>query len=211
MRRSIVCLSLFFILLAFVTIGLLISDPSYWLPPDPANEIVIQLAEAVESRVTTQTTMVRTEAEEWELELTDGEVNAWLATRLPLWMENQGIDPEPLDSIPRGVVHFEPRGIHVAAEFNASRIVAVRYFPVSDAVTGGLSLRLTAIQVGRMPVPLTLKDHLVAEKLKGLFRSVERIEPVLTLDDGRVVEVVRVELLDGRARFHCRTRRTILR
>lgn len=173
------------------------------------------MAERVEAAVASQTTAVRPAQELWALELTQEQINAWLAARLPLWLANQGVDRQVVEAVRRAMVQIGSRQVELAAELRfqgSAQIVRLVYRPMI-VENQPVRLQLHAAYLGRLRVPMHLlvervaggmagaEAHEVAEVIATL-RSIEVQSPV---DDHRWVAAMGVELSDGRAVLTCRT------
>jgi uncharacterized protein YpmS len=216
-RWRVVVLTVTLLILAAIAVpGWLVrSTPAYWRPVDVADPQVTARAEEVESRIATQTTSVRPADESWTLELTEEQVNAWLATRLRQWLANQGVDQEARDLVPHAMMNFADQRIELAAELKLkgiSQVVRLRYRP--QAVTDEPSrLKLESVYAGRMRIPLEMIVEQVRARIGGadaedaaeVIAALRSIELVLPLDDGRTVTVTDVQVSPGRAVLTCRT------
>lgn len=169
------------------------TEPAGWTDPqhtaqDPA---AAERARALEQNLAAAITRVRTSGEPWAVRIHAADINAWIATRLPLW---QGYDPAfawPLEGV-AAQVQFTPGaatllmrtdgwtyGCRVAARVAGGR---VRIEPGSGSV-------------GRLPIPL---GGMIAWRLlQGNAAADQGIPAVHALHDGRSIEVRAVDFVDG--------------
>src|ERR1041385_5952442 len=92
------------------------STPAYWQQIDRDDPRVVQRGAAVENFISTQATSARPDMERWSIELTQEQVNAWLATRLPMWLANQGVDERVIEFFPNLLVHVADKKVEFAAQ-----------------------------------------------------------------------------------------------
>lgn len=204
---------LFLVSLPLVAWLLLRTPPSYWKPPDPASPQVVRSAQEVEGFVTSQTTAVRPQSDTWAIELKEEQVNAWLAARLPQWLENQQVDAPIKEMFPRVMVRFAPGGVELAAQVLSEgrpQVVSVAFEPLTPGEGKPVKIKLAAVYVGRLRLPAEQVLNLVAsslgEKGDALGPIREGIELRLPLADNREVHVVGVEMHKGRLVLVCVTR-----
>ncbi|HMN96872.1 MAG TPA: hypothetical protein PKC43_10080 [Phycisphaerales bacterium] len=201
--------------------------PTWFAPPARDDAAAIDRGERLESALIEQFTRVRApDASTWSIAFDDDAANAWLATRLPRWIE-----------------HFEARS---AGGPRQREVVQLRF--LRDAVELGLSRpgtpfasatlapRLTA---GELTAPVTgggvasvrlpggalhaLVGWLAAgdaeasggspggerwrSDVTALLRG-ESVSPSFDLGDGRSVELLDLEIHPGELRARLRTRRS---
>lgn len=215
------------VVLGGVAVGaLLLASPDYWQTTvvDGSDPAVARRAEAFEREVSSETTAVRQAYERWEIELSQDEVNEWLAARLPQWMRNRGVDETAVRHAKRAVVAIKSDRVELATVVRLGKfepVVRLVYEPeVNDA--GRVQLSLDRMFAGLMPVP---GDSLVDEVLEQYGpldedrqrrvdharKVLHELDLVLHLGDGRVVSVVGMELEDGRVSLVCITAPTAVR
>jgi uncharacterized protein YpmS len=168
-----------------------------------------------------QSQRVRPATEHWTLRLTQQQMNAWLAARLPAWIEHDANLkwPEPIGT-PQ--VLIEPDGVSVAAPVlthGMSRTIVARLKP-EVAPDGRLSLKLTRISLGRMWIPgepLAKLSDAVRDAAPGFLDNPsvrhtievlaghQTISPRFVLADGRRISVTDVRLDDGVLEIIART------
>jgi len=168
---------------------------------------------------------------EWAVSLPEADVNAWLNTRLPKWLNNQGASPVWPVELSRVLVRFENGvirlGTHVkrdrAEQIYAATIV-LSLAHTERAIGAELWLRTPWLWVGRLPIP----SGLIVGRLRGdpsrdLPARLSRLpqtrkfldalvgdapileRAALRLEDGRRVRITRVESRQGRLSVWCVT------
>jgi hypothetical protein len=174
--------------------------PAWWAPADPDDAQTSALAERVEYRVIEEAHKVRAEPDPWWIEIEQDHVNAWLAARLPEWVAHSygarwpARVGSPQVSLDRDAVRV---GVDIETEAG-TRYVVAHLSP--EIVDGALALSLEGISVGRVWLPGSstekILDHLgpgarglledpALEPLVGLLEGGRRVDPTLTLNDGR--------------------------
>jgi hypothetical protein len=176
------------------------------MPADPAAR-----AEALERALAAEVTKVRGPAgEAWAIAIDPADINAWLATRLPKWIEHE---PE--------LASFEAAvAVRIAADDGAlvieapvgpaalGLVGAVR-MPVAleDAPGARLVLDIGAARIGLLPVPLSAEGWASAGTLADELARFERRYPDrrIRLADGRFVEVRAISCERGRIKIRFAT------
>jgi hypothetical protein len=192
------------------------SKPAYWQPIDGHDTQVVETAEQFERNMTSQITAVRDE-QPWQLEVTQKQLNEWLAARLPQWLASQKVDAQIVRQISRTMVSIDPAGVEIAAEIGGSfgGVMRARYKPTLGA-NHRVVLVLQDVHAGMIPVPFeslfgSVVQPYVAEKqqeqLEKIRRKIESLELNLPLGDKRKVEVIGAELHPGKMLLTCRTYR----
>lgn len=206
-------------------------EPSWWRDVK-ADGAAAQTAEQVENGVVSQLSLARPadpkqtgsyKSEPWSVSISDQDANAWLATRLKPWLENQGVRwPERIVGVE---VAFEPGVVKAGVRLVAGAGVRVLYLEARPEVRadGSLWLVPTSMGAGAMPLPTglvlsQLRGEIVdrmpqgssqAQAEGGLDALAGRApalkETVMKLEDGRHVRLVGIKVLDGRAELTCRT------
>lgn len=155
----------------------------------------------------------------WAVALRDQDASVWLALRLPDWIDGHAHSPRWPGELAQPQVRFEKGVVRVGVLLrreSGERVLSASLRPRLDE-HGALWVRLTWVSIGRMPIPAGL----VLDRVQGLLdpfieddRAIARVlsgrapaagEPVLRLEDGRLVRLVGVRVLDGRIEFECRT------
>lgn len=201
--------------------GLLLSrllglPPEHWYTVDPADPIVQASAQAVERRLPSEMSRVRDPDAAWVLRLKADHVNHWLAVRLPLWAANQGIDVPSWLRHP--MVAVDDERVHVSAAVSDPDdaydgvVLTLGFRPLAPDDRGVLGLGLADVYINRVRVPpgrafdfISGHPDVSADQIARWEQAVEAIALRWTLPDGRVVEVVELDLADGEAAMRCRT------
>jgi hypothetical protein len=182
--------------------------PAWWAPLDPGDEQTAQLAERVEYRLAEEAHKVRPEPKPWWIEIKQDQINAWLAARLPEWVAHAHGIQWPADvGLPQ--VNVDTGGVRLGLDIETdagTRYVVAHLKP--SIVDGELALTLDGMSVGRLWIPGSsvgaVVDRLAdtdagrflddpgVNALIGLLEGGRRIDPTLTLHDGRRVRVLDV-------------------
>jgi hypothetical protein len=235
------------IALAFaVSATLTRAAPSWWINPtaDAATEA---RATALENAAVSQLYLARDAAknptpedarwssEPWSVALDETDVNAWLAARLPKWVEGQPGMPAWPETMSQLQIRLESgairAGVRVETETgnaprnarNADyRFITASFVPVVDA-DGSLWLTASWVHMGRLPVPAAwvigdagasngiLPPELTGRPEAALFVGIAQGEapfattPVLALENNRRVRLLGIRVRDGRLELTMRT------
>ena len=203
--------------LAYTAWRLSWQQPSWYAPPNPSDARVVMLADDAEYDVLEQTQKVRSQKERWTVRLTAEQINAWLAARLPAWIEHDAnIDWPKQIGTPQ--VLIDSGGLRVAVPVTAGEGAAtftrtvVGTLQPSMADDGRLSLKLKSIALGRVWVPgepLTklvnaVKDaspeflnHPQVQRAVDILAGQRTLSSDYDLADGRRVRVKEVRLVNG--------------
>ncbi len=197
-------------------------EPAWWPQPVAANEQTEALADRVEYRIAEEAHKVRPDADPWRLRVRDDQVNAWLTSRLPDWLEHaQNVEWPSQLGTPR--VRFGEGGVSIGLSFDDH---GRRRYVVADLepqiVDGRLSLALNGVSLGRLWIPgasiQTLLEHYsdvvpegfiedpAVRRVLDLLVKEQRFEPSFDLTDGRKVRLVDVVAGDGELIIECETR-----
>ncbi len=196
--------------------------PRWWADPDPKREQTIVLADRVEYRLAEETHKIRPDDGRWRLRITDEQVNAWLATRLQAWFAHtHGL------AWPAGLgtpqIHFTDGAVNVGLDFEDD---GRRRYLVADlvprVVDGRLAVVLDGVALGRLRIPggsmRTLMetyrdvapdgflDDPSVRRVVDLLIDAERVDPTITLADGRRVRVVELVAREGELIVLCATK-----
>lgn len=176
--------------LAGTAVVLALQVPSWWRPGSRADVAAGERAAAFEQSIVSAFTRVRADEPEWTLRIQASEVNDWLATRLPAWLESRG---EP---VPEAVqARMQPGLVTVGVDLR-NAVAWWRANPV--AREGGVLLSGAGGGVGRLPVPF------VGVGLESRWQAAGLERPI-RLADGRLVRVIEVQATDGEVRMRLRT------
>lgn len=169
---------------------LALQAPRWWRPVPRDDAAAGERAAAFEQAVVAEFSRVRTDAPEWAVRIRESEVNEWLGTRLPAWLESRGeVAPVAVQA------RFSAGTVRVGADL---RRVIAWWQGRPEASGGGVRLDAPGGGVGRLPVPLVGI---------GLERVLSRdaLAAPIRLADGRRVRVLDLEVLDGEVRLRLRT------
>ena len=176
--------------IAGVAAMLALQAPRWWKPVPRTDTAAADRAAAFEQAIVSEFMRVRPDAPEWAVRLREAEVNEWLGTRLPAWLESRG------EAAPIAVqARFTPGIVRVGADL---RRVVAWWQGCPEPAQGGLRLTSPGGGVGRLPIPLVGP---------GLERALDRdlLASPLRLADGRQVRLLDLEVLDGEVRLRLRT------
>jgi hypothetical protein len=212
---------------------LTLREPAWWRDVKAADPATIDTASQVENGVVTQLSEVRPadpeakggyKSREWSVSISAADADAWLATRLKQWVENQGGHwPQQLTSVQ---VEFSSGVIKVGVrqeEGGSARFVYVEAAPELRA-DGSLWLLPRGMGAGAMPLPMGVVRNEVREAVINRLppgstkrqQAEEAIEvlagqrpalkdAVVKLEDGRCVRLLKIAVFEGRIELTCRT------
>lgn len=195
--------------------------PEWYGPPDANDEEVAALAERVEYGLVETFHKIREPEETWTLRVTEAQLNAWLAARLPDWMRYEGDVAWP-DALGAPQLNITPDGIEIGLAVSsggaASRVVVTRLAPRVE--NGAVTFDLDRVGVGRLRVPGStgaLADVVESLASAGMVDAAFQDElnrllvdalngPTFELADGRTVEILDVTLEEGTMDLTSRTK-----
>lgn len=192
------------VLVSLIVWRLLAAEPSWWNPAEPQLAENLSRGEYLENQVVTAFHKVRPiEARQWTLELDAVWINAWFATRLPLWAANR--DLNWAHSVSEVNVSIEGDHIRLGVRYglaDAGQAYSVECRPVLGE-DGRLTLRDLRLRAGRLPIPLGLASGTlgaIAHSIPQLqsVLSGGSIDPVARLSDGRRVVIRQLTVADGK-------------
>ena len=184
-------------------VALAAMTPSWYQPVQAGNAAAESDSERIEFRIQQEFQRIRTSPTTWTLRVPDDVANAWLATRLPQWLEGQGIEwPEGV-----GTPQVRTRNgvIEVAAPIDAlsGRIGRLDLRP--ELQSDGLRLVPQTARVGRLPIGLPASRVLnELDDLPLLHRPVPRL---MDLIDPRHVFLLEIRPQGGGLDLILETRR----
>ena len=178
-----------------LAVGAALLPPSWWSPTEREDELTAARASSFEQQLTARIHEIRENSAPWGFRVTQEQVNEWLSTRLAMWIEHD----EKLNW-PKGIdtlqVRFGDGEVEVAGR--GSGPVWRVWF---DATLEGGTCRLvpTGAGLGRLPFGGVVMKELAGMVPEGVLQKNGEIEmPArMTLVDGRTVQVVDFELVDG--------------
>lgn len=175
--------------------------PGWWSEPAPwpTEDAALETARGLEQGIASETTRVRARgAEDWSVRVRAADLNAWLAARLPQWLEHDRSLPWP-EGVNRVRVAIDADGLALAADWNGF-VVTTRWAVEPGSAGAPATLRAAGSSVGSLPVPFAagVGAWFVPELGRPLALRAR-------LGDGRSVSVADVEFADGEAIVDCRT------
>lgn len=183
--------------------GLTLWPPAWWVDPAQlkadansdlrGRELEQNLASAIQR--------IRPDGEPWAISIRDGDINAWIAARLPLWKEHDPSLAWPLEDA-FAQVHFA-EGMGIVAMGIQGRVWSGGFAaaPMSDAIV----VEPGDGAVGRLPIPGGA--WLVTRLMEGDGAKNLKLPSSFRLSDGRVVEIRRISFGEGTVEIEFVTRR----
>ncbi len=194
------------------------ATPDYWRVVT-VDEAAAQQAARFEQWMASRFTAPRPEAETWQLQVDQLQVNRWCAVRLPQWAANRG-RPLP-DWLAHPLIVLEPGRVIAAARIEhpaLDKVVSLVFEPVETGPDAVARLALTDVRLGSLSVPLDfaidqLRDRLgladaEVRRLQAMREHWSRIPLTAALGDGRTVDIVHLDLQSAQATLTCRTHAT---
>jgi hypothetical protein len=185
--------------------------PAWWQPP-PATAETAERGAAIEQALAAAFSRVRPDGEAWTLRLSEDDLNAWLAERLPQWVGSGflGADPQWPPSLGLVQVHFGEGRVEIAVELLDLGMVA-RLSAVPAYSREGWGLEWVDAGIGRIDAGIAgerLRGELVArlgelveaEALAGLRRGDGSGPAAVRLEGFRLADGRRVRIEGGRLR-----------
>jgi hypothetical protein len=195
------------------------SPPRWYHPPDPHDAEANELAGLVEHRLAEEIHKIREDDSPWRLRIREEQINAWLATRMPKWLEHeQGMEWPAQLGTPQ--VRFDPDSISIALPMRPhreqddadSRWRMITFTLIPQFHESEVRFILTALRIGRLATPGDPVEHLerLAEHrgwdaredeltayLRQLLRGEAGLEPAIKLVDDRRVQLQKLHLQRG--------------
>ncbi|MEM7755950.1 MAG: hypothetical protein AAF297_09980 [Planctomycetota bacterium] len=210
--------------------------PSWWTHPTAdattsargtalENAAVSQLYLARDAAERSPPNGVRYASEPWSVALSESDVNAWLATRLPRWLEGESGMPEWPDTMSQLQVRLDRGAVRAGVRVetrSGPRFVTASFVPSVDD-RGSLWCAASVVHVGRLPVPASwviagaadgegvlpaeLASHPNAEQFVDMARGRAPFAatPLLGLENDRRVRLLDVQVRPGRLELTMRT------
>ncbi len=225
-RRKAIAVTALVLLTVVTAVGLGLwrltwQTPTWWADPHPDREQTIVLADRVEYRLVEEAHKVRPDDERWQVRITDEQVNAWLATRLKAWVAHTHDLAWPA-RLGTPQIHFTEGTVNVGVDFEddgrprylvadvVPRVVDGRLSVVLEGAalgrlrTPGGSIR-TLMETYRDVVPDGFLDEHKVRRVVDLLTDTKRVDPTITLADGRRVRVVELVAREGELIVLCET------
>ena len=175
-------------LLAIIALACLPPSQRAQLPLD-----AVTRAEAFEHALAAAITKVRPAGEEWAIAIDPADINAWLATRLPKWIEH---DPTLADLTPITALRIASGTDALQVEQPYGPFIASLAFTPSIE-DERIAVSIATPRIGRLPIPglaseltIALQSHLAASSPHAIAR--------FRLADDRRIEVREISCKPGR-------------
>lgn len=194
---------------AVITLAVLALVPPSERPTLPSDAIA--RGEALEQALVAAVTKVRDPAgETWAIAIDPSDINAWLATRLPKWIEH---DPSlaPFERATTVRISADDGALIVDAPVGpeALGLVGTLRLPIAldDSPGAKLIVDIGATRIGLLPVPFSDAGWEAAGTLAEELARFEAQYPErrFRLADGRFVEVRAISCEDGRIKIRFAT------
>lgn len=187
--------------------------PRWYAPPDPSDQTVVALADAVEYRLVEEAQKLRpAQDNRWTLRVRESQVNAWLAARLPKWIAHRHGQQWP-SNLGTPQVRMEPVGVSVAVpvvEGAGRQVLVARLVP--QLAGGQMNVWIESVALGRIKLRgesmadlvQFLADHIPQlvenANVRPVIAALEQgdsFTPEFDLSDGRRVRLLNFRLADG--------------
>jgi hypothetical protein len=188
LRRALPVLFAALLLLAGAAWMLARQPPTWWSPPAADDAGAMALAESLERRLMEEISRVRPDESPWAVRLSEAQLNAWLALRLPRWIAHAGerVRVESQVHLVDGGIEIAVRPLDEAGGDEPSRasIGVLRLVP--ELRDGALVLGIGSAGIGRLSLPGVsvgatggAARELAMQTAESLFRSMlsEEEEP----------------------------------
>jgi hypothetical protein len=194
--------------------------PGWWAEVDTASPGVVSTSRAVENWAVSTMTRQHPHEERWAVTITEEDANAWLAVRLPLWVESEyGEWPEGIRSVR---VRFHDGRVIVGADIREpgakeARVVAAA-LEVEIDEDGSAQAGIGWTQINRLKLPGAIGlnrlsewidsagEGEIADRLGELVRGELNAEALdWRLEDGRRVTVHDIRIEGGELSLTCST------
>jgi hypothetical protein len=206
------------VLITAAVAGLVFWAPAYWVVLDGSDPQIAAGAESLEQRMSTEMTKVRQGESNWTMDVTAEQINQWMANRMPQWLANQGVDEALIDQAHPMMVRFGDGVIEVAVQsglWGMEPVTQLVYAAQVDPHRKHIILLLKSMKVGKIPVPVdSTVDFLLhraglPESKRQLIEKARqrlmRVDLRMPLGDGRIVEVLGMEMRPDGATLNLRT------
>lgn len=151
------------------------------LPEDP-----VARGEAFEQALVAAITKIRPAEEEWAVAIDPTDINSWLATRLPKWIEH---DPALAELAPACTIRLASiEGALIIEDSVRASGAAIISLPVTPQLSDDrLRLDIGFARIGRLPIPGAA--YALAAILRGSLDRLAAGPAQIRLADGRRVEL----------------------
>jgi len=192
------------LLITGFTWRLIALQPTWWNPAEPQSPETLSRGEYFENQIVTAFHKVRpADSRRWTLELDAQWINAWLATRLPLWAANRNLSWS--STVRQANASIGNDWIRIGLRYGSGeggQVYSIGFRPLLDE-QGRLRLADLRLYAGRLRLPLGL----AANSLGAITRSIpevqaviagESLEAIFRLSDGRRVALRELTFQDTR-------------
>ena len=194
-RVARVSMALFAALALLVATGWILATlaPANWIEADllRADPQSASAARDLEQNLAAAIARVRPKDSAWAIRIQENDINAWIVTRLPLWLEHDPSLAWPMDGV-------EPQLHFSAGSATLSVAVAGRvYSGTFTAVVSRGAIQLTPGwgAIGRLPIPDGA--WIATRYLRGAAATTLSVGSIFKLGDGRQVEIRQVDFVEG--------------
>lgn len=185
--------------------------PTWWRTIDPNDPQTQQLAQDIERGVSSMLSQRRPDEEPWAFRITAGQADAWLNVRLPRWLRNQDEPIEWPPTLSQLQVHFDDDIVHLGLIQQLSGEGQILTAAIDPTLREGLLwCPVTTMGAGQLRLPAaTLLAKLERSALEqagdpegvrdffAVLRGERGVEPILELDDGRLVRLIDLHMERG--------------
>ena len=177
-------------------------SPRGWKDPlqiaaDPTS---LDRARNLEQNLASAITRIREPNARWTIRIHAVDVNAWLVARLPQWREHDPSFAWPLEGV-SAQLRFDAGSITILLATDG-RIYSCEVVPRIEG--NAVRLKPTSGAIGRLPVPFV--SAVAWRFLEGEAVATNQVPTVHRLQDGRLIEVCAVDVVDGAVEIECMTR-----
>ncbi|MCK4872475.1 MAG: hypothetical protein KAS72_07095 [Phycisphaerales bacterium] len=195
------------------------ATPRWWRTIDPNSQETKQIAENIERGFTSLLSQSRPRDTVWAFRVTASQANAWLNTRLPLWLANLDEPVQWPASLRQVQVNFDEGVIRIGAlvrDDQGERIIAASVEPRLEA--GRFACPAVSVGAGQLDLPAglllpkirrSMPDDVATapfvEQLFALLADERTTDAVIKLEDDRRIHMLDIKLQDGALIVTCRT------
>ncbi len=201
-------------LIAVLVVWYLTTLPPTWYEPLPGDDPrVMQAGEQAEMQIVEAFQLIREPGQLWRLRIDEAVLNAWIASRLPEWMEGQ-FDARFPESLRQPQLHFVSGEIQLATWYGPGPSPSCVFAGFEPEVRDGtLFLRVSRVGLGRVSIPgnpmarvvgylrslipESQIDQEMADQAIATMKGLQGFSSVVPLFDGRTVRIKEVQVNDG--------------
>jgi hypothetical protein len=193
--------------------------PVWYQPPQADSPKVLKQADDFEYNLLAQAQRIRPVTEQWALAVSQADLNAWLASRLPQWLEQQQGVEWPEDLKPPQV-RLDGENLHLAIDAGPKTGGRVFTLTINPQMRDDrLWLDLQGVSAGRLPVrgaPAQVVIELIrslapggehdgTEAIACILAGRQGVDPTMELSDGRRIRLRKLTLRGGSLTLENRT------